>query len=236
MRTFLLRLWAAMRLPSSHFSLGFLTLGGFLCGIVFWGGFNTALEATNQERFCISCHEMEANVYADLQTTVHFSNSSGVRAGCPDCHVPHDWTNKIARKIAASKEVYGWLFGTINTEEKFEAHRLEMAQREWARFRANDSLECRNCHSYVAMDFAEQSPRAADMHQRFLATGEKTCIDCHAGIAHRLPDMGEQAAGSLSPAATGTVRGRAALEALVAENRHARPDDGPRAEAATQER
>ncbi|NEU35619.1 cytochrome C, partial [bacterium LRH843] len=68
MKTFLKRLWAAMRLPSTHFSLGFLTLGGFIFGILFWGGFNTALEATNTEKFCIGCHEMEANVYADLQS------------------------------------------------------------------------------------------------------------------------------------------------------------------------
>lgn len=193
MKTFLKKLWAAMRRPSTHFSLGFLSLGGFICGVLFWGGFNTALEVTNTENFCIGCHEMEANVYADLQTTVHWNNSSGVRAGCPDCHVPHEWTDKIARKVAASKEVYGWLFGTIDTEEEFEAHRLTMARREWARFRANDSLECRNCHSYEAMDFAQQSQRAADQHERFLATGERTCIDCHAGIAHRLPDMSEQA-------------------------------------------
>lgn len=197
MLSFLKAIWHAIRTPSAYFSLGFLTLGGFIFGILFWGGFNTALEATNTESFCISCHEMEANVYVDLQETVHWSNSSGVRAQCQDCHVPHEWTDKIARKVAASKEVYGWLFGTISTPEKFEAHRLTMARREWARFRANDSLECRNCHSYVAMDFAEQSPRAADMHQRFLATGERTCIDCHAGIAHRLPDMREEA--SLSP-------------------------------------
>jgi cytochrome c-type protein NapC len=26
-------------------------------------------------------------------------------------------------------------------------------------------------------------------HERFLFTGERTCIDCHKGIAHRLPDM-----------------------------------------------
>jgi len=198
MKTFLKKFWAAMRLPSTHFSLGFLTLGGFICGVLFWGGFNTALEATNTEAFCVGCHEMEANVYADLQTTVHWNNSSGVRAGCPDCHVPHNWTDKIARKVAASKEVYGWLFGTIDTEEEFEAHRLTMARREWARFRANDSLECRNCHSYAAMDFAEQSQRASDQHERFLATGERTCIDCHAGIAHRLPDLSEQARGPAS--------------------------------------
>lgn len=219
MRSFVKRVWAAMRAPSTFFSLGFLTLGGFVCGILFWGGFNTALEATNTEEFCISCHEMEANVYADLQQTPHFTNASGVRAKCSDCHVPHDWVNKMGRKIAASKEVWGWLFGTIDTEEEFEAHRLEMAQREWARFRANDSLECRNCHSYVAMDFAEQSPRAADQHERFLATGEKTCIDCHAGIAHRLPEMPEQA--GIAPSgrhalAAAAPSGRAALKDYLA--------------------
>ena len=183
------KIWAAMRRPSVHFSLGFLTLGGFLCGILFWGGFNTALEMTNTQEFCTGCHEMRDNVYADLQTTVHFTNASGVRAKCSDCHVPHEWTNKIARKIAASKEVYGWLFGTIDTREEFEEHRLAMAQREWARFEANDSLECRNCHSEEAMDFSQQSPRAVDAHERLLGTGEATCIDCHKGIAHTLPAM-----------------------------------------------
>ncbi|HUL66382.1 MAG TPA: NapC/NirT family cytochrome c [Burkholderiaceae bacterium] len=49
--------------------------------------------------------------------------------------------------------------------------------------------ECRNCHGADYMDFTRQSPRAADMHARFLVTGEKTCIDCHKGIAHRLPNM-----------------------------------------------
>ena len=181
------RIWHAIRTPSVHYSLGFLTLGGFIGGVLFWGGFNTALEATNTETFCTGCHEMRDNVYAELQQTVHFTNASGVRAKCSDCHVPHEWTDKIARKMAASKEVYGWVFGTIDSKEKFDEHRLVMAQREWARFRANDSLECRNCHSYIAMDFSRQSPRAAEQHETFLKTGEKTCIDCHAGIAHQLP-------------------------------------------------
>jgi cytochrome c-type protein NapC len=194
MLTFLKRIWTAMRQPSVHYSLGFLTLGGFVCGLIFWGGFNTALEATNTQTFCTGCHEMRDNVYADLQTTPHYVNASGVRALCSDCHVPHGWTDKIARKMAASKEVYGWLFGTINTREKFEEHRLVMAEREWARFRANDSLECRNCHSFEAMDFSQQSPRAADAHDRILGAGEATCIDCHAGIAHSLPKMPVQAA------------------------------------------
>lgn len=181
--------WTLLSRPAVALPLGVLALGGFAAGVVFWGAFNTALEATNTEAFCTSCHEMRDNVYAELQTTVHFSNRSGVRASCPDCHVPHAWTDKIARKMQASKEVWGHLFGTISTREKFVEHRLTLASHEWARMKANDSLECRNCHSQVSMDLVKQSPRAADAHQRFLFTGQKTCIDCHKGIAHKLPDM-----------------------------------------------
>jgi cytochrome c-type protein NapC len=188
------RYWAVVRRPSTFYSLGFLTVGGFIAGIVFWGGFNTALEVTNTEGFCISCHEMRDNVYQEIQPTIHFTNRSGVRATCPDCHVPHGWTHKIARKIQASKEVWGTIFGTINTREKFENMRLELAQHEWARLKANDSLECRNCHAFEYMDFTRQSLRASQAHSTYLASREKTCIDCHKGIAHRLPEGTPQAA------------------------------------------
>ena len=107
--------------PAVHFSLAFLTLGGFIAGVMFWGGFNTALEAANTEAFCISCHEMRDNVYQEMQGTIHWSNRSGVRATCPDCHTPHPWTLKIARKMAASKEIWGMVFGLVNTREKFLA-------------------------------------------------------------------------------------------------------------------
>jgi cytochrome c-type protein NapC len=188
-RVFALEIWHVLRRPSSVFSLGVLVLAGFVAGIMFWGAFNTTLELMNIEPFCISCHEMRTNVFEELKTTVHYTNRSGVRAHCPDCHVPHSWTDKIARKMQASKEVFGKIFGTINTREKFLDHRLELAIHEWSRMKANDSLECRNCHGVDSMDITRQSPRAVDAHQRFLFTGQKTCIDCHKGIAHRLPDM-----------------------------------------------
>jgi cytochrome c-type protein NapC len=172
------RYWGVIRRPSVHYSLGFLTLGGFIGGVIFWGGFNTAMEATNTERFCTGCHEMRDNVFAELKTTIHYSNRSGVRAICSDCHVPHNWTDKMARKMQASKEVWGKVFGTIGTQEKFRDMRLELAQHEWARLKANAS-----------MDFTRQSVRAQNMHSTYLASKEKTCIDCHKGIAHRLPHI-----------------------------------------------
>ena len=107
LKAWLLWGWTILSTPAATLSLGFLTLGGFLGGVMFWGAFNTALELTNTEQFCISCHEMRNNVYQELTRTVHFANRSGVRASCPDCHVPHQWTDKIARKMQASKEVWG---------------------------------------------------------------------------------------------------------------------------------
>jgi cytochrome c-type protein NapC len=181
--------WRVLNRPSVHYSLGFLTLGGFIAGMVFWGAFNTALEVSNTETFCISCHEMHNNVYQELKPTIHYSNRSGVRATCPDCHVPHQWTDKIARKTQATKELWGKIFGTISTREKFLDKRLTLAKHEWARLKANDSLECRNCHDFKFMDFTRQSKRGEEAHARGLAGGEKTCIDCHKGVAHELPDM-----------------------------------------------
>ncbi|MEW8470989.1 MAG: NapC/NirT family cytochrome c, partial [Candidatus Thiodiazotropha sp.] len=111
------------------------TLGGavlfMIIGVVLWGGFNTVMEATNTMEFCISCHEMEENVYAEFKGTAHDGNRSGVGASCPDCHVPRPWVHKIVRKIKASNEIWHKIMGTVDTPEKFEAHRLTMARRVW---------------------------------------------------------------------------------------------------------
>ena len=166
----------------------------FIAGVVFWGGFNTAMELTNTEAFCISCHEMKDNVYQEYRTTIHASNRSGVRATCPDCHVPKDWSHKIVRKIQASNEVLHKVLGSIDTPEKFEAKRLQLAKNEWARMKKTDSRECRNCHNFESFDYTMQNRRGAKMHQVGLNEGQ-TCIDCHKGIAHRLPVV-EQSIGS----------------------------------------
>lgn len=178
--------WARLRKPSAKYSLIALLTAGFTAGVLFWGGFNTALEATNTEKFCISCHEMRDNVYEEYKKTIHYSNRTGVRATCPDCHVPKEWGHKMIRKIQASAELWGKLVGTIDTKEKFDAHRLRLAEHEWARMKAVDSRECRNCHSFESMDTEKQKLRGAKMHK--LAQDEKqTCIDCHKGIAHTKP-------------------------------------------------
>ncbi|WP_209834037.1 NapC/NirT family cytochrome c [Ruegeria sp. HKCCE3926] len=157
--------------------------GAFAAGIIFWGGFNTAMEATNTKEFCISCHEMRDFVYEEYTGTIHDVNRSGVGAVCSDCHVPKDWTHKMIRKIKASKELYGKMVGTINTREKFEAKRVHLAMNEWERMKATDSRECRNCHDFESMMPEFQKPRARQQHLNAMTVGQ-TCIDCHKGIAH----------------------------------------------------
>ena len=178
--------WAKLKRPSAKYSLMTLLLLGFVSGILFWGGFNTAMEATNTLEFCISCHEMRDTVYQEYKETIHYSNRTGVRATCPDCHVPKDWVHKMARKVQASQEVYGKIVGSIDTPEKFEAKRLELAEHEWARMKASDSRECRNCHSFEGMSIEKQKTRAFKMH-KIAMDEKKTCIDCHKGIAHHKP-------------------------------------------------
>jgi cytochrome c-type protein NapC len=180
------RCWSVLKRPSAKYSLLTLLVVGFFSGIVFWGGFNTAMEATNTLEFCISCHEMRDTVYQEYKKTIHYQNRTGVRAICSDCHVPKDWVHKVARKIQATKELYGKAMGTIDTPEKFEAKRLELAENEWRRMKASDSRECRNCHSFDGMNSEVQKPRARKQHELAQRDGE-TCIDCHKGIAHQKP-------------------------------------------------
>ncbi|RKZ55205.1 MAG: cytochrome c-type protein NapC [Gammaproteobacteria bacterium] len=185
-RGWLKQMWERI---SSLPALALLVIGG-LGGIIFWGGFNTAMELTNTTEFCISCHEMKDNVYQEYKETIHYKNTSGVEATCSDCHVPKPWIYKVIRKIQASSELYHKALGTIDTPEKFNEHRWTMANRVWKAMKATDSRECRNCHKFDSMDLSEQDRTARKKHSRAIDEG-KTCIDCHTGIAHELPDEPE---------------------------------------------
>ena len=198
--------WRWLRVPHPRFALGLLVMVGVVAGVVFWGGFHSVLELTNTESFCISCHQMRDTVYKEYTGSVHSKNASGVRATCPDCHVPREWGAKLKRKFAASTELYHALVGTIDTPEKFEENRLAMARRVWADMTASGSRECRNCHSVDAMDFEKmKKPEEATRMQKGLQTGE-TCISCHKGIAHKLPDMSQGYRSMLKEIATAAAK------------------------------
>ena len=182
-------------MPASSRKFGFMsrkvlfgtTIGASLffmiVGVIFWGGFNTSMEVTNTLGFCISCHEMEENVYQEYKKTIHYTNRSGVRATCSDCHVPRPWIHKVVRKIQASNEVLHKMLGSIDTPEKFDGKRLALAKNVWHAMKDTNSRECRNCHNFDSMKPEDQKKRSRKQHATGMRDGN-TCIDCHKGIAH----------------------------------------------------
>lgn len=183
-------LWAR---PRSWFLFG-IPAGGFLAfaiGAGFWVSFDATVKATNSLEFCTSCHSMKEFVFTGYQNSSHYNNRSGVRVVCADCHVPESFFPKMAAKMKATVvELPSHFLGRIDSEEEFNAHKPVMAERVWARMRATDSRECRSCHSYDAMAETLQNRQAVRRHSLEYreATG-RTCIDCHQGIAHSLPEL-----------------------------------------------
>ncbi len=163
-----------------------IVVASMFFGVLASTGFINAMNWTNTEKFCVSCHEMQIN-YDEYADTAHSKNRTGVVTTCPDCHVPDDFNSKLLAKLRASKDIYYHLLGSIDTKEKYESHRLEMAQTVWKMMRDTDSKTCRHCHTVESMAFEEQQGRAARKHKNMEEKG-KTCIDCHKGIAHELPE------------------------------------------------
>jgi cytochrome c-type protein NapC len=169
----------------------YVLLAGFGVAIVGLGVMGTTLVYTSSEEFCAnSCHEMTTNVAMEYRNTVHDKNRTGVRATCPDCHVPHAPIPLYIRKMGAVNDLWGHLVThSIDTRAKFEAKRQQLAERVWIYMKGNDSRECRHCHNAAKMDSDKQSEKAQLRHAR--AKREKlTCIDCHFAIAHYEPQGG----------------------------------------------
>jgi cytochrome c-type protein NapC len=163
----------------------------FLAGIASVGAIDFAIQYTNTTEFCTSCHTMQAN-FAEYKESMHFQNPSGIQATCADCHVPQELGPKLLTKIVAAKDVFHEVVGTIDTPEKFEARRWIMANRIWDKMKSTDSRECRTCHDFANMELSAQDRSARNKHSRAEDKGE-TCIDCHKGIVHALPDEPESA-------------------------------------------
>ncbi len=174
---------------TSRASLMVLASGLGVGALIFAVG-STALWYTNTEAFCTgACHEMAYNA-AEHKDTIHDKNRTGVRAICSDCHVPKDPIPLYVRKMGAVNDLWGhFVTGSIDTKEKFEAKRYELAKRVWIYMKKTDSRECRHCHKDSNMSSELQSAKAQARHAK--AKVEKlTCIDCHFGIAHKEPEGG----------------------------------------------
>ncbi len=174
-------------MKKSKWILSGVFVAGALFGMTFLGTSTVVLDRTESLEYCISCHEMRDNVYEEYKQTIHFSNRTGVRVVCADCHIPKSWYGRVYGKVNAMHQLYHWFYGDVDTPEKFEAKRLEMAETVWARLEASGSKPCKTCHSFEAMDAHKQSEDARDAME-MAKEDDMSCIECHKGIAHKLPE------------------------------------------------
>lgn len=176
------------RRPQRWFLLG-VPAGGllaFIVGIAFTGVSLGSLHYTSTEAFCTTCHEMTAP-FQEYRHSEHYSNTLGIQATCAECHIPPTFVAGLLRHIeSGATDAWGHLTFELNTPAKYEAHRLALARGVWKELKADDSAECRSCHTPAAMALAKQSAVAANEHKSMAKDGT-TCIDCHKGIAHMLP-------------------------------------------------
>ncbi|OAN49787.1 hypothetical protein A6A04_18775 [Paramagnetospirillum marisnigri] len=168
--------------------LGLLALG-LVAGMVLMLGAVLGFEYTNRTEFCISCHSMQTN-HRELQKSVHGFNRSGAHVQCADCHIPKELGPKLERKLFAANDIIAELKGTLDTPEKYEARRGELAEKVWKYMAASGSRECVSCHSYESMNGQKQTTAARQKHQDAAKDG-RTCIACHKGVAHKLPPREE---------------------------------------------
>lgn len=130
------------------------------------GSSTLSAESLYKLQKCESCHTDQAS---EFEASVHYINRSGVQAGCNSCHEGQQ--HKNGRQ----------------TSKRVTRKRINMAMSEWQRMHDNESKECQNCHSPMAMDLAKQEPRSVDRHEASFDAGDTSCIACHKGISHYLP-------------------------------------------------
>jgi nitrate/TMAO reductase-like tetraheme cytochrome c subunit len=184
----IVRAWRGLRSPSARWSVLSLLVIGLLVGASGVIGTQVMVHVTGTNEFCgTACHSMQWT-YAEFKQSGHHFNRSGVAATCHDCHIPNQYPNLLWYKAkAGTKDAIAEMRGVIDTEEKFKKERLRLAKAVWAEYKANDSANCRTCHVFTPEVIAKQKDFAKKMHETRKAEN-KTCIDCHKGVAHAEPE------------------------------------------------
>jgi nitrate/TMAO reductase-like tetraheme cytochrome c subunit len=179
--------WRRLWRPSTRWPVLAILIAGLFIGAGATIGTQVMVAASGTDAFCGgACHSMQW-VANEHRQNVHAANRTGVRAGCHDCHIPHDYPEVLWYKTKAGiRDVIQEARGVIDTEQKFSKERLRLAQSVWSEYKRNDSKPCQHCHVFDAQVLSRQKEFVRPMHQQVLSK-EATCIDCHKGIAHTAP-------------------------------------------------
>lgn len=140
-------------------------------------------QVTTTDSFCTSCHTMqlvaEQGVY---QRSTHRTTTTGIQAGCADCHVPRGLLPATWAHIRdGTRDLYVELT-TDFTPQSWESRRTELAYGVRDRMLADDSRNCRSCHKTAAIKpKRERGQRQHELAER----SQVSCIGCHFDLVHK---------------------------------------------------
>jgi len=136
----------------------------------------------NSTKFCVSCHSMNAYVYEEYKKSKHYTNASGARPECGQCHVakrfwPAVWDHAMGTHDLIAEFSHDW-----TRPEVFEARRTRMAEKARLKILDEDSHTCRECHKMEAI--APTRKRGERAHEDAVKKGKTNCIACHYNLVH----------------------------------------------------
>jgi len=108
----------------------------FIIGIGLTGGFVGALKLTETDAFLYSVTKCSSR-FRSLHVACTIP-SLWIQPSCGNCHVPPSFCLDCGATFGLRTRS-GPPAGELNTPAKYEAHRLELAQKIWAEFKSNDS-------------------------------------------------------------------------------------------------
>ena len=147
----------------------------------------------DQDGSCLACHE--SNVAVHWKDSLHMLNN----VSCVACHDIHTGGDKVlfpAQQANVCTMCHKAQKEGIHGMEDLAAfnphcsschnpHDHESAENAMLK---NDSMGCRSCHDLVRMAGSDKVSEKAKQYHQVMSQPERTCVECHSGIAHAPAD------------------------------------------------
>ena len=144
-----------------------------------WAMVDTGIHLTSDDEFCSGCHS-HAPIGSSYREDIHGgNNSSGWRASCADCHIPHD--NSVHYMFVKS------IHGVRDPLMELIKDPRDIAWHGHRELRENYTYDsgCLACHRKLE-DRTQANPKAFLPHRDyFAAPDELSCVTCHKHVGHK---------------------------------------------------
>ena len=160
-------------------------LMGFIIGALLIAAFDTTMNKTTSNEYCMSCHTHE-KADLDWKKSPHYLSHSGAMTDCAACHLPPKEDGLLKYYMTKSKIGVKdlWAKMTKNPEEiDWEAKR----ELEHARKIVYNS-SCERCHVNLFPEGISDDGITAHLH--YEENAKKLgldCISCHLNVGHYMP-------------------------------------------------